>query len=312
MNLWTKIQQWALVSVIFMGGMVFAQSGPIRVGSKQFTGNLVLAKIVIKALEANGYEVNDRTPLGGSDVNRAALINGEIDVYVEYTGTALGNFLANEGVELPEGITQKAEEGYAFLKDYDAKENNLVWLEPAPANDTYSFAVKQDFAEENGLATMDDFATYVNDGGTVMMATGDEFAQRADGIASFEKTYGFDLSEDQLLIIAGGSPAQTEQALNEGSNGVNVAMAFATDGALSAYSMTVLEDPKGAQPVFQPTAVFRQDTIDANPEIPDLINTIFATLDNATLQELNAQVDVDGENPDDVAERYLKDSGLIE
>ena len=286
-----------------------AQSGPIRVGSKQFTESLITAKLIIKALENAGYTVTDQTPLGGSDVNRAALLSGEIDAYPEYTGTALSNYLINEGVEVPEGMSQTTQESYEFVRDYDAETNRLSWLEPAPANNTFAFAVTQAFAEENGLATVADLADYVNGGGEVMMATSDEFAQRPDGIASFESTYGFDLANDQLLIIAGASPAQTEQALSEGSNGVNVAMAFATDGAIQAYELTVLEDPDGAQPVFQPTPVFRSEVIEANPDISEILNPIFASLDNETLQELNTQVDVDGESPNVVAETYLQSLG---
>lgn len=299
-------------STLLLSGLVFAQTDPIRVGSKQFTESIVLAKLIIKALEANGYQVSDQTPLGGSDVNRAALLNGEIDVYPEYTGTALGNYLRNEGVDIPEGLSQQTEESYRFVADYDQETNNLVWLEPAPANNTYTFAVTQAFAQENNLETVADFAEYVRGGSTVMMAVGDEFAQRPDGLAAFEETYDFDLSEDQLLIIAGGTPAQTEQALAEGANNVNAAMAFATDGALVAYDFAVLGDPQGAQPVFQPTAVFRAEVIENNPDIPDIINPIFESLTNETLQELNARVDVDGENPDTVAESYLTENGFTE
>jgi len=277
------------------------------VGSKQFTESLVTAKLNIKALENAGYTVTDQTPLGGSDVNRAALLSGEIDAYP--IGTAVSNYLINEGVEVPEGLSQTTQESYEFVRDYDAETNQLTWLEPAPANNTFAFAVTQAFAEENGLTTVADLAEYVNAGGEVMMETSDEFAQRPDGIASFESTYGFDLANDQLLIIAGASPAQTEQALSEGSNGVNVAMAFATDGAIQAYELTVLEDPDGAQPVFQPTPVFRSEVIEANPDIAEILNPIFASLDNETLQELNTQVDVDGESPNAVAEAYLQSLG---
>jgi osmoprotectant transport system substrate-binding protein len=304
MHRFAKLIVALLVALAFSFSV--AQSSPIRIGSKQFTESIVLAKIIKVALEDAGFEIDDRTPLGGSDVNRAALLNAEIDVYPEYTGTALGNYLRNEGVDLPEGLTQQAEEGYRFLADYDLETNGLAWLAPAPANNTYAFAVTRALAEEHGLASVADLARYVNEGNFVMMATGDEFAQRPDGIAAFERTYGFELRDDQLLIIAGGTPAQTEQALAEGANQVNVAMAFATDGALAAYDFVVLEDPLGAQPVFQPAPVFRAEVLDANPSIRDVLDPIFASLDNATLQELNARVDVDGENPEAVARSYVQ------
>ncbi len=300
-----------LVSCVLLTGVALAQD-PVRVGSKQFTESIVLAKLILSALENAGIPTADQTPLGSTDVNRAALVNGEIDVYPEYTGTALTNFLANAGVEVPEGASTDADQAYGLVSDFDQENNNLCWLQPAPANNTYAFAVTQEFAEENGTETMGDFAEYVSNGGRAMMAVGDEFAQRPDGLQAFEETYGFDLTEDQLLIIAGGTPAQTEQALAEGANNVNVAMAFATDGALMAYNFRVLEDPEGAQPVFQPTPVFQCGVLETYANIPDIINPIFDSLNDETMQELNARVDVDGENPAAVAQSYLEENGFLE
>lgn len=290
-----------------------AQDEPIRVGSKQFTEQIVLGQIILTALEDAGYSVEDRTNLGSTQVNRDALVNGEIDVYAEYTGTALYNYFNDVAwANIPNDAYGNRELGYALVSSYDAAANDLVWLEPTPANNTYAFAVTAAFAEENGVYSALDLADYVNAGGEVYMATGDEFAQRPDGIAAFEEAYGFDLTEDQLLIIAGGTPAQTEQALNEGSNGVNMAMAYATDGALMAYNFIVLEDPFGAQPIYAPTPVFRGEVIRANPEITGILNPIFRALDNVTLQTLNSRVEVDGENPADVAQSWLAESGFIE
>ncbi|HZJ09935.1 MAG TPA: glycine betaine ABC transporter substrate-binding protein [Trueperaceae bacterium] len=297
------------LALLATGGLGFAQDAPIRVASKQFTEQLVLGKIIVLALEDAGFEVTDQVNLGSSDVNRLALENAESDIYPEYTGTFLNYVPA--GVEVPEGVSQNAEGLYQWVSETDLENNNLVWLEPAPANNTYAFAVTSAFAEEHGLATVADFAAYVNDGGEVMMAVGDEFAQRADGLQAFEEAYGFELTDDQLLVIAGGTPAQTEQALAEGANNVNVAMAFATDGALMAYNFVVLADPEGAQPVFQPTPVVRGEVLEANPEIADVLNPIFASLSNEVLQELNSAVDVAGENPEDVARGYLEENDFI-
>ena len=295
--------------VLLGASLAWAQTDPVRVGSKQFTESIVLAKLIVYALEDAGFSVDDRSPLGGTDVNRSALVNAEIDVYPEYTGTALGLFFPER--EFPEGLTRDAEESYEHLREIDRELNDLVWLAPAPANNTYGFAVTRDFAEEHGLETMEDFAAYVNAGGEVMMASGDEFAQRPDGIQAFEELYGFDLQDDQLLIIAAGTPAQTLQALAEGASDTNVAMTFATVGAVVAYDFVVLTDPLGAQPIFNPTPVFRADVIDANPEIADILNPIFTSLTNEVLQELNARVEVDGENPDEVAREFLREHGFV-
>lgn len=301
----------ALVFGVF-GAPVAAQDEPIRVGSKQFTEQIVLGQIILVALEDAGFTVEDRTNLGSTQINRDALVNDEIDVYPEYTGTALYNYFNDvEWANIPTAAYGDRSLGYALVSSYDAALNDLVWLEPTPANNTYAFAVTSQFAEENGIFTAADFADYVNSGGEVYMATGDEFAQRPDGIPAFEETYGFDITDDQLLIIAGGTPAQTEQALNEGSNGVNIAMAYATDGALKAYNFVVLEDPLGAQPVYAPTPVFRGEVIRANPQIAGILNPIFRALDNVTLQTLNASVEVDGENPREVAQAWLAENGFI-
>ena len=309
----TRLLTSLLVAMLaLLGGLAFAQQDPVRIGSKQFTESIVLGQVIKIALENGGIAVEDRTNLGGTDVNRSALVNAEIDVYPEYTGTALGLFFRDVDVEIPEGLTRDAEGSYEFLRDLDRDLNDLVWLTPAPANNTYGFAVQRGFAEEHALESMEDFADYVNQDGFVMMATGDEFAQRPDGIQAFEETYGFSLTDDELLIIAAGTPAQTLQALNEGANNTNVGMAFATDGALVAYDFVVLDDPLGAQPVFQPTPVFRAEVIDAYPEIADILEPIFASLSNDVLQELNAQVDVDGESPEAVARAYLSEQGFID
>lgn len=297
---------------MFSATAVSAQEDAIRIGSKQFTEQIVLGQIMLAALEDAGFTVEDRTNLGSTQVNRDALVNGEIDIYAEYTGTALYNYFNDvEWADIPENAYNDRDLGYALVSSYDAAINDLIWLEPTPANNTYAFAVTSEFAEENDIYTAMDFAEYVNSGGEVYMATGDEFAQRPDGIPAFEQTYGFDLTEDQLLIIAGGTPAQTEQALNEGANGVNVAMAYATDGALKAYDFVVLEDPLGAQPIYAPTPVVNGELLRANPEIAGILNPIFRALDNETLQTLNARVEVDGENPTDVARDWLTENGFI-
>jgi osmoprotectant transport system substrate-binding protein len=301
------------LSLGLFSATVAAQDEAIRVGSKQFTEQIVLGQIMLAALEDAGYTVEDRTNLGSTQVNRDALVNDEIDVYAEYTGTALYNYFNDvEWAEIPEDAYGDRILGYALVSSFDAAANDIVWLEPAPANNTYAFAVTAAFAEENDIYTAMDFADYVNSGGEVYMATGDEFAQRPDGVPAFEEMYGFDLTEDQLLIIAGGTPAQTEQALNEGANDVNVAMAYATDGALQAYNFVVLEDPLGAQPIYAPAPAFRGEVLRNNPEIAGILSPIFRALDNVTLQTLNARVEVDGENPADVAQSWLAENGFID
>lgn len=313
------LTMFALAGALVFGSSAIAQApnagDPITVGSKQFTEQIVLGKIILAALEDAGYEVIDRTNLGGTAVNRDALEAGEIDVYPNYNGTAISNWYrdipwAQEAIG--EGTSGDAYASYATVASYDAAIYDLIWLRPAPANNTYALAVTRQWSEENGITDMIQFAEYVNAGGEVVLSTGDEFAQRPDGLPAFYNTYGFELTEDQLIIIAGATPAQTEAALASGQNNVNVAMAYGTDGALLAYDFIVLDDPLGAQPVFQPTPVFRGEVIRAYPEIAGILNPIFAMFDNPTLQGLNAAVEVDGLNAEQVAEDFLRENGFID
>jgi osmoprotectant transport system substrate-binding protein len=307
----------ALILLIALGSfsMVAAQQNdePIVVGSKDFTENQILGYIIYLTLQANNYEVEDRINLGGTAVNRDALKAGEISVYPEYTGTGLLVHLPSdlEDFSAPEGVANDTVASYGTVSALDALANDLIWLPPAPANNVYAFAVMRSFAEENDIYSVADLAEYVNQGGEVVVASNDEFAQRPDGIQSFEETYGFELSEDQVLVQAGAIPAQTLQALNEGANNVNVGMTYGTSGPLVAYDMVVLEDPDNAQPIYAFTPVFRGEVIRNNPEIVSILTPVFQSLDNDTMQTLNAAVDVDGENARDVAERWLTENGFL-
>ena len=135
----------ALVMGVF-GASASAQDDAIRVGSKQFTEQLVLGQIILTALEDAGFTVEDGTNLGGTQVVRDALVNGEIDVYAEYTGTALYNYFSDvEWSDIPQEAYGDRSLGYALTSSYDAAINDLVWLEPTPANNTYAFAVTAEF-----------------------------------------------------------------------------------------------------------------------------------------------------------------------
>lgn len=294
-------------------GLVSAQDDPIVVGSKDFTENQILGWLIYLTLEHNGYEVENRINLGGTSVNRDALKAGEIDVYPEYTGTSLLFHLPDDVPEFDgTDVANKPLVSYNTVAALDATVNDLVWLTPAPANNVYAFAVMNDFADEHGLNTVADLAEYVNSGGDVTLVTNDEFATRPDGIASFENTYGFDLTDDQLIVIAGAIPAQTLQALNEGSNGANFGMAYGTAGSLVAYDMRLLEDPMNAQPIYANAPVFRGEVIRSNPEIINVLTPIIQLLDNETQQSLNAAVDVDGESAEAVARGFLEENGFLD
>lgn len=290
-------------------GLALAQKGPITVGSKIDTEGAVLCQMVRIVLEAGGFKVNDKCSTGTTDVVRKALTSGEIDLYPEYTSSALYQFFKNEKLDL-EAITKDAKAAYAKAKELDAK-NGVVWLAAAPANNTWAIAVPKALAEKEGLKTIADFAKYVNAGKTVKLIGSQEFIDREDALKAFEKVYGFKLKPEQLVVLPGGNTQQTEQAAARGTNGVNAAMAYGTDGDIGALGLVALTDPKGAVAVYQPAITVRKAVYDKFPELSRLIDPIFAVLDEATLSSLNGEVSVGGKNPKDVAMAFLKAKGFV-
>jgi len=288
------------------GGESTETKGPIVIGSKIDTEGELLSSIIKVVLEDAGFTVEDKSQTGTTDVVRKALLSGEIDIYPEYTGSGLIFF---EGQD--PATYKDPEKGYETVAKLDLEQNDIVWLEPAKANNTWLIALKKDFASTQNLATMTEFATYVNDGKTVKLAGSDEFFNNSDAMPAFIETYGFRLAENQKVVFSGGNTAQTEKAVADGTDGVNFGMAYGTDGALADLGLTVLEDDKGAQLVYWPVPLIRKATLDEFPEIRDLLDPVFASFDIAKLQELNARVQVNGEPADTVAREYLETNGLI-
>ena len=148
------------------------------------------------------------------------------------------------------------------MKKLDKEKNNLVWLTPAKLNNTWAIAMKKDIAEQEELVTLEDLAAYINRGGEVKLAGSEEFVTRPEALPSFQKAYGFTLKKSQLITLAGGNTAKTEKALKDGTENVNLAMAYGTDGALAALGLVVLQDNKGVQPVYEPAAEVRNEILD--------------------------------------------------
>lgn len=278
----------------------------ITIGSKIDTEGELLATLSQLALEDAGYTVVDRSQTGTTDVVRKALLSGEIDMYPEYTGSGLIFF---EGQD-PKTY-KDPQQGYDAVSGLDLEENDIVWLEPAKANNTWLIAAREDFSREKDLSTMSDFAEYVKGGGEVKLAASDEFFTNPDAFPAFASTYGFQLTDAQKVVLAGGNTAQTEKAVADGTDGVNFAMAYGTDGALADLGLVVLEDDLGAQLVYWPVPIIRKAVLDASPEISDVLAPVFASLDIETLQELNARIQVNGESAAAVARDYLESGGFI-
>lgn len=279
---------------------------PIIVGSFVDTEGGILGNMILLALEAKGYEVTDKVQFGTPDVHRNALLQGELHVGVDYTGN--GQFYI-EGTE--ESIWRDAAEGYETIKNAD-EANGLLWLTPAKANNTEALAVKREFSETNNIKTMEDFAKYVNEGGEVKFITSQLFAEKQVGLLGLEEAYGFKLQPDQLILLPHGNTAETLKGLSEGRDGINVALAYATDGSLVDLDLVILEDPLSIPPVYEPAPILREEVAEKYPEVKELLDGIFSGLTKELLQEMNKKVIVDGLSPRDVAEEYLKNNNIIE
>ncbi|SES34369.1 osmoprotectant transport system substrate-binding protein [Tranquillimonas rosea] len=283
-----------------------AANADIVVSSKIDTEGGLLGNMIALALEDAGMPVNRRLQLGGTQVVREAILAGQIDIYPEYTGNAA--FFFNEA---DSDTWKDPDAAYERAKELDAEANDIQWLQPAPANNTWAIAVTSDVAEENDLSTMTDFGDWISNGGDVTLAASTEFVSSPAVLPAMQETYGFELSEDQTVILSGGDTAATIQAAARGTSGVNAAMVYGTDGGVGATGLVVMADDQGVQPVYEPTPIVRAETLDEYPEIPDVLNPIFEGLDMETLQRLNGRIQVGGEPAEAVARDYLTQSGVL-
>jgi len=280
--------------------------GPIVVGSKIDTEGAILSQMVILMLRANGFDVVDKSGFGTTSIVRQALLSGELDIYPEYTGNGAFFFPS-----APSNVWSDAQGGYDTVKQLDLSQNDVVWLQPAPANNTWAIAVTSKLASEAKLASLIDLASYVNIGGYVKLIGSDEFVTSAVALPKFEQAYGFNLTSAQLVTVSSGDTAQTEKAASQGTNGINAAMAYGTDGSISAFKLVVLADPRGAQPVYEPAPIVRGAKITKYPEIAAILNPVFDSLSLTTLQTLNGKIVVDGLTASSVAHDYLISKGFL-
>ena len=277
----------------------------VVVSSKLSSESVMIGQMIRLLLNANGIATQDRTTLGATPVVRKALIAGEIDVYVEYTGNA--GFFFNVASD---PAWKDLQRGYALGSKLDYAANHIVWLTPANASNSWALAVREDVAAANHLQTMSDFGRWVSAGGQVTLACSAEFAN-AGTLRSLERTYGFKLRPDQLIVLAGGETSATIGAAAARTNGVNTAMVYGTDGGIVAANLRILQDDRHDQPVYAPVPTIREAALKAHPRIAQLLRPLMASFDTATLQRLNARVQVNGESAQTVAEDYLKSKGFI-
>ncbi len=277
----------------------------IVVSSKLSSESAMIGEMIRLLLNAHGVPTVDRMTLGATPVVRKALLVGEIDLYVEYTGNA-GLFFNDPGNPAWKDLRA----GYELGARLDYAANHIVWLTPANANNAWALAVRRDLAAAQHLATMSDFARWVDAGGRVMLACSAEFAN-AGTLRSLERTYGFRLASEQMIVLAGGETSATIRAAAAGTNGTNTAMVYGTDGGIVAANLEVLEDDRHDQPVYAPVPTMRAAALREYPQIAGIVKPLMESLSRETLQRLNARVQVDGESAEAVAADYLHSQGLL-
>jgi osmoprotectant transport system substrate-binding protein len=274
----------------------------VAVGSKDFDEQLILGEMMVAAFEAAGAEVDNKVNLGGTNVARAALESGEIDIYMEYNGTGWTVHLGQSDPSFdPETLT-------AGVRDMDLAENGIVWVGRSPFNNTYGFASSPEVTEANGGPfDLKSMMEYVRDNSDAVVCMESEFPSRPDGLILTETHAGIELPDSQQRILDTGI-IYTETA----NNNCDFGEVFTTDGRIPALGLTLVQDP-GVNIVYNVSGTIRQDKYNEAPEAFDgIIEAVLAPLSNERMAELNGYVSAEGQDPGDVAREYLVAEGLID
>ncbi|MBV1799692.1 glycine betaine ABC transporter substrate-binding protein [Siccirubricoccus sp. G192] len=279
-----------LAAALLLPGLARAQEPPVlRVGSKNFTEQLVVGELYAQALEAAGARVERQLNLGGTLIAQQALLAGQIDLYPEYTGTGLG-------VVLRASTEGSAAEVYRRVREGYEREFGLTWLAPSGIDNGNALLVLPETARRYGLATLSDLARAAPQ---LTLAAGNEFAGRADGLPGLVRVYGIHFRRFRQFAALGLRYA----ALRHGQ--ADVVNAYATDWQIATGGFVVLRDDRGLWPPYQLAPVVRPEAMQRFPPLEAVLAAVNARLDNPVMQELNRQVDQDGDEPREVAARFL-------
>jgi osmoprotectant transport system substrate-binding protein len=267
----------------------------VRVGSKNFTEQFVLAELYAQALEASGIKVERKINLGGTLIAHKALTSNEVDLYPEYTGTALNAVLKAPVISDPDAV-------YKQVKAFYEKEYELTWLKPSGINNGYAILVRPETAQQHNLKTLSDLAKVSKQ---LKIGAGPEFADRQDGLPGLKAKYGIEFAEFKQF----GALALRYDALT--NKQVDVANGFATDWQIAAGKFVALDDDKNLFPPYYLAPVVRMAALKANPKIETIANQVSALVNNDVMRNLNQQVEVKKDEPRDVAKAFLKSKGVI-
>ncbi|MGR4048350.1 osmoprotectant ABC transporter substrate-binding protein OsmX [Kosakonia cowanii] len=291
---------WLAATALFTAS---AHAAPLIVATKSFTEQHILSALTVQYLQKKGFQVQPQTNIA-TVISRNAMINKQVDMTWEYTGTSLIIF---------NHINKRmsAQETYDTVKRLDAK-HGLVWLNPANMNNTYAFAMQRKRAEAEHITTMSQMVAKIeeirktNPKKNWLLGLDLEFAGRSDGMKPLQEAYGMELDRPQIRQM---DPGLVYNAIRDGF--VDAGLVYTTDGRLKGFDLKTLEDDKGFFPSYAVTPVVRKDTLEANPGLADALNTLSGLLDNEVIISLNAKVDIDHQTPQQVARDFLREKGLL-
>ncbi|MEO3997436.1 glycine betaine ABC transporter substrate-binding protein [Mesorhizobium sp. CAU 1732] len=267
---------------------------PVKIGSKNFTEQFIVAEIYAQALEKSGIEVQRRLNLGATQIAHSALTSGEIDFYPEYTGTALAAVVKGE-------LDGDADKIYQDVKTYYENELKLTLLEPTQINNGYAIILLPETAEANGLKTLSDLGPKSKD---LTFGAEGTFGERKDGLPGLKDVYGIEFKEFVQFAKLG----IRYSALT--SKQIDVSFGFATDWQIEDSKLTVLDDDKALFPPYYLVPVVRQDALEANPQLAEVLNKVSPLLNNENMRALNAAVERDRKEPAEVAADFLAENGI--
>lgn len=287
----------ATMSILGCSSLFGKDTNTVIIGGKNFTEQDILIYLMKGVIEKNtNLKVETKAYLGGTSVVAQAIERGDLDIYAEYTGTALVNILGEEYVP-----PSSSEFVYEKVKKLYAEKKQIIWMKPLGFSNAYTLAMRADQANALSIQSMSDLA---KQSGNLQLGATHEFLERVDGYKNVKSVYDMKFESP-----AGMEPGLTYAACRDGN--VDVIDAFSTDGRIIAFNLKVLDDDKHAFPPFDAAPIIRADTLKLHPEIADALNLLAGKINNEEMSKLNAKVDLDGKSPNVVANEWLSDNGFL-
>lgn len=302
-----RLTRWVRHTALALGASLAissaASAAPIVMATKSFTEQHIVSALATMWLKKKGFDIEPKTNIA-TTITRNAMLSKQVDMTWEYTGTSLIIFNHIEQRMSPEEVWQT-------VKKLDG-EKGLIWLNPAPMNNTYAFAMKRDRAEKEQIETISQLVAKVEQvrktdpENNWMLGLDLEFAGRSDGLKPLQKAYGLELDRPQIRQM---DPGLVYNAIRDGF--VDAGLVYTTDGRVKGFELKVLKDDKGYFPSYALTPVVRKETLDAHPGLAEALNQLSPLITDDAITEMNKRVDIDHQSPQQVARDFLKSNGLL-